>query len=163
MVSAMVFNVLRNGKIRRAESEVRAIGLAAEEYYRVFREVPLSTNWYNPTGSSDCGYTGTTNNYPMAAEFYNRLSGANGLQQDFLKIARTAENSVTGVLLDPWGSPYEFYLDSNYDGRVAGPVSFSRSITVFVRCIGPNRVADNPGRSGGNDDVTYPALAELIW
>jgi prepilin-type N-terminal cleavage/methylation domain-containing protein len=194
MVSAMVFNVLRNSKVRRAESEVRAIGLAVEEYCRVFREYPISTNWYHtsnpPDGErSDCFYapgvwastmpptsgapyqsTNRPTNAAMAREFYDRLSGSNSLAQDFLKIARTTENSSSGVLLDPWSRAYDFYIDSNFSGQLhfynygGGIVEtwLRQDRVVFVRSRGPDR-AVSPYGQVSCDDITWPPLDSVNW
>jgi prepilin-type N-terminal cleavage/methylation domain-containing protein len=194
MVSAMVFSVLRNSKIRRAESEVRAIALAAEEYYRVFRELPVATNWYHtsnppdgersdcffapgvwastmpPTGGSPYQSTNRPSNTAMAREFYDRLTGMNGLSQDFLKITRTPENSSNGVLLDPWKTPYDFYFDSNFSGELhfynygGGVVEtwLRQDRMFFVRSRGPDRQVAPYDRTS-SDDITWPTCDSIAW
>lgn len=160
IVVGAVQSVVRDRKIAQAKSEVQAIAMAAEEYYRTFKEIPVWTNWYVPTApeSADVRFVpGASTN--MGREFYDRLTGSNGLQMVFLSIQRIeGVNSSIGILLDPWRSPYEFYLDSNYNGTVAG--LFGKDCTIFVRSRGPNGL-DNGNNPRTSDDITWPPLDTL--
>lgn len=203
IVAGAIQSVVYNRKVAQAKSEVQAIAAAAEEYYRTFREVPLSTNWYVPVNppfgdQSDCyfapgnaqisvenppttgsPYQNTTrpDNYAMANELYNILTGSNSLGKSFLALQRVAGvNSTNGVLLDPWQRPYEFWLDSDYSGRISfqrfatnvWSTTIEKNCIIFVRSKGPNGKVDayqsfqyvivNPPYG---DDLTWPPVETL--
>lgn len=176
LVVGAVQSVVRSRKIAQAQSEVQAIAVATEEYRRLFREIPLATNWYDPRGSggpygNDCWYVSGMAPDALAAEFYNRLLGSNETQVVLLKIERIeGVNSTNGVLRDPWGTPYDFYLDSNYDGRIdLDPyrpsgwfIRIQQDITIFVRSRGPDRNAGARPPSM-SDDVTWPPFETIRW
>jgi prepilin-type N-terminal cleavage/methylation domain-containing protein len=162
IVVGAVQSVVRDRKIAQAKSEVQAIATAAEEYYRIFREIPVSTNWYNPT-AADASYT-PTGSVAMADEFYNRLMGSNEQSKVFLDIKRMdiattpTGNSSNGAILDPWKTPYAIYFDSNYDGVTYG---FRKDCTVFIRSRGPNKLQD-PDSPSRSDDISWPPM-DTIW
>lgn len=194
IVVGAVQSVVRDRKIAQAKSEVQAIATAAEEYYRIFREIPLSTNWYHtasppdgersdcffapgvwastapPTGGAPYSDTSRPNNYAMAREFYDRLTGSNVLNKVFLGTHRIeGVNSTNGVLRDPWGVVYDFYLDSDYSGEVhfynygggVAEAGMRKDCISFVRSRGPNRQL-NSNNPRSSDDVTWPPL-DTIW
>lgn len=165
IITGAVQSVIRDRKIAQAKAEVQAIAIATEEYRRQFGEIPLATNWYDPN-SWDVGYVEGLSSNSMAGELYNRLIGSNATKVVFLKIQRVeGVNSTNGVLRDPWGNPYDFYLDSNYDRRIdlgpyqpaGGYCRIVQDITIFVRSRGPDRRAGNEIYYQ-NDDITWPPL-----
>jgi len=180
IVSGMVLGILRKAKIQKAQQEVRQIQLAVEEYYRVFRELPATNTigqgdiafspWYPAGATEPWGWwqpPAPLSDYTMASNFYDRLSGSNPLGRDFLHIARTAENSDRGALLDPWKVQYTFYLDSNHDDTtVVRPLGIDLTHWALVgghkclvRCFGPNKVPGRYPQAGGTefgDDIIYP-------
>jgi prepilin-type N-terminal cleavage/methylation domain-containing protein len=193
IITGAVQSVVRDRKIAHAKSEVQAIAMAAEEYYRTYREIPVATNWYDPTADNNNelffsintrqGTSGTTNrsgNYAIAAQFYDILSGTNGIGKAFLSITRVdgaGGNAANGVLLDPWRKPYAIYFDSNYDGVIGlnlykdnaamsgvantAGASVRKDARVFVRSSGPNGIVDIPN-TRQSDDITWPPM-DTIW
>ncbi len=106
----------------------------------------------------------------MANEFYNRLTGSNEQSKVFLSIVRAdGVNSTNGVLRDPWGTPYDIYMDSNYSGEMhfynyGGGVTetaFRKDCTVFIRSRGPDKTINN-NNARQSDDITWPPL-DTIW
>lgn len=59
---------------------------------------------------------------------------------------------LDGNYYDPWGNPYEIYIDGNYDNRVTYMgKEFRRG--VLVRSWGPDGVGEMPEDEGKTDDV----------
>ena len=135
-------SAIRKAEEVRAKSEVMAIESAWKQYFLEYGKWPVdaSTNLMGGGVTYDADET-TSAGIEMLEPVVDLLTGNavtnmpyqsgihNPKAQSYMEIPGDSL-SQTGAFIDPWGSPYKFLLDTNYDNKIddVGP-----SVDAVVR------------------------------
>lgn len=159
---------VRNGaKKTKARLDVAALQHAFKAYYNEYAKWPGNLNDYNNWPASEADVESQINGIEVRGPVVRMLAGENVMvgvggddptnprQVVFLEVP--AESLIGDAYLDPWGNPYKYMLDFNYDNNLL--IRFSNfsgetnltDITVGVWCRGKD-LSDEEGNRG--DDLT---------
>lgn len=137
----------RKAEIAQAQTEVRALSVAWKNYYSEYHVWPveLANNRCLGQAAGEDGMNNESDGIQVTRDILALLTGGlspidnyipavhNAKHISFLDISAVATSS-TGAFVDPWGNPYKFLFDINYDSwtiltipspqgtRVSGPV-----------------------------------------
>jgi len=168
MLLPAVTAVRQNARKTKAKSEINGIITAIKQYESTYGYFPVNgacnpttlanyrtlmeylTNYPGP-GTSTAAASFVAN--PRAVRFldapstygYNKGSRTDNSDSD----ARATEN---GDYADPWGSFYQIYVDTDYDGVVNTDIDTGLNGTVFVYSLGPDK---KKGTTATNKDNIY--------
>ena len=160
---ALLFPVIGSirltGQRTQAQNEAGQLDAAVRAYLAEYGKLPIPTS---DQGGADKLYSGTA-----GAAIVKALVGLNGTgaaevpnprKTAYLQAQGTA--GAAGTYEDPWGTPYAFAMDCNYDGRLDASIyssGFNNSPTssVIVISFGRNRKVDSPKQDKGDayDDL----------
>ncbi len=134
-----------------AQSDIRALQTAIARYQREYGTWPVEAS----SGAVDIRYGGRRPNAGLMrilrSDFaaQNLEAALNPQHMIFIEVERYQKGlsglDERGEFLDPWGSPYQFALDSNYDGAVQiensiyGRVS---GVGMLIWSLGPDRKSE---------------------
>lgn len=148
ILAALVFPMINKAQkaadYRRAEVEVNAVYTALKSYLHEYSKWPMP-NALEGDVSADLVKVLTA--HPDQKE-------KNPRGRVFLKLSGLSTNSV-GAMIDPWGNPYRYALDSNMDQSISdvhdpdGVYKRLPGQNVAVWSRGPN------GKSDLKDSATY--------
>jgi|GEM_PF-385974 len=142
----------------RARTEVSAILHALKAYYNEYTQWPTNNlcgypNWpANPAQIED-----TINGIETLAPVLTMLAGhdpTNNPRRIVFLEAPAGSINTNGAFVDPWGNPYKFMYDLNYDGKVViNFTSFSGSTTLEDTAVAVwSRGPDLSDEEGHRDD-----------
>jgi len=156
--------VRTKGRIARAQAEMKGMITAVKSYEADYGYLPVGSSSFGGVKTGSAADT-------VYRTFIEILSGADGPDADttpngttsygnprnvkYLDVpgsySSTANGNVcTGDFVDPWGTLYKVYLDSDYDGQVTTPAGVLNG-SVFLYSFGPNATDDSC--SASKDDV----------
>lgn len=174
ILTPVVENAFKRGKVTRARSEMSTIVTAINAYVNEYSFNPVGPD----NGYRDHVYAGAWG-YDMSSQFnpkkasyiFNILRGMdstnNPRKMVFLEIPDVSlKGSCTlkgrahdytadeGFFLDPWGNPYLLIMDTDFDGQIGGldvngddgnPVLVYSEIGSHVKNMSPTKSATFPG------------------
>ncbi len=127
-----VQGAMNSGKKAQARNDVAQLVAAVKAFQLEYGRLPTSS----PPGSDQ---TNADNANVVAALIGSNSLNPRGITFFEPKIAKNGEPGLNadGVYRDPWGSPYTFMLDNNYDNKItaSGQTNFT---TVIVESWGPD-------------------------
>ena len=150
--------VRKAGRITKAQSDVAIVVHAFKNYYNEYSRWPTNLMG-NDTGIN---IEGTAGGIEVGENVVRMFSGENLNRQNprqivFMEVPAGAVGAG-GSFVDPWGSPYRYMCDFNYNGTVeitftggAATNLTDATITVAVWSRGQDK-SDESGRQ--RDDVT---------
>ncbi|MCX7819606.1 MAG: type II secretion system GspH family protein [Kiritimatiellae bacterium] len=152
ILAALVFPMLNRAQkaadFRRAEIEVQALHSALKAYLEEYSKWPVPNAL---EGDVSVQMVKVLTAHPDERE-------RNPRGRVFLKISGIATNSA-GAMVDPWGNPYRFALDSDMNLSISDahdPDGVYKALpgqNVAVWSRGPNGKSD-PKNSASYDDIT---------
>ena len=130
LLTPVVINVIRTAEIRKAQNEVSQLEAAWRAYYMEYRRLP------NRSGN-------------VTSTVRDILSGATATDNPRrIQFMEFSEGSISGGnFVDPWGNPYKFALDSNFNNQVNTGDHGTLNRQVAAWSAGPD------GDFGSDDDV----------
>ncbi len=148
--------IVTKARMTQAHTECLSLRLAFREYFNQYGYFPLETSGPHFTqGDIMCTLMGEDigrDSNRRRHRFYetSKLASKPDRQGFYVKEAR---------LNDPWGMPYRFYIDADYEGAVSLPKAYGDIYgselpghKVFIHSAGPDRdyetVEDNVSHLG---------------
>jgi len=152
LLAALVFPMIQRAQkaadLRKAQIEVEALASALRAYLQEY------SRW--PVGNAAEGDVNITIVKILTAHPDARTQNPRG--RIFLRLNTVATNA-SGAVIDPWGNPYRFALDSDMSGGIGNahdPDGVYKALPgkiVAVWSRGPNGKSDPPD-SPDYDDIT---------
>ncbi len=152
ILAALVFPAINRAQkaadFRRAEIEVQALYSAFKAYLEEYSKWPVPNNL---EGDISAQMVKVLTAHPDE-------KALNPRGRVFLKISGIATNAA-GLMVDPWGNPYRFALDSDMNRSISDvhdPDGVYKALpgqNVAVWSRGPNGKSD-PKNSANYDDIT---------
>lgn len=152
ILAALVFPMINRAQkaadFRRAEIEVQALASALKAYVEEYSSWPVPHSLEGDVTSQLVKI--------LTAHPDERARNPRG--RVFLKISGIATNAA-GIMIDPWGNPYRFALDSDMNRSISdlhdpdGVYGGLPGQNVAVWSRGPNGRSD-PRNSANYDDIT---------
>ncbi len=141
----------RHNRLAMARSDIRAMQAAISRYQREYGTWPSESS----PGAADIRYGARRPNAVLMrilrsdANALDRESRLNPQHMIFIEIERY-QKGFSGLndsdeFLDPWGSPYQIALDSNYDGAVTIENSIYGRVLgagALIWSLGPDRKSE---------------------
>lgn len=142
-------SALRKADVARAQNDAKSIETAWKAYYTEYGKWPVdSGNTCPPTGQTVA--EGSSAGAQMFTEVVELLRGGgvvvnsyvpsrdNPRRIQFLQVPAKSV-SATGAYVDPWGNPYKFMFDLDYDNYIGvGNAIGAVPASVIVWSRGPN-------------------------
>lgn len=171
ILTPVVENAFKRGKITRARSEMSSIVTAIKAYANEYTIMPVASD----NGYGDHVYVGTwgydmsSSSNPKKANYvYNILRGLNTTNNPkkmvFLEIPEASlkgtctlqghEHTYTadeGYFLDPWGNPYLLIMDTDFDDQIGGleePGTDGKPLLVYSAINDFVVTSISPGKNG---------------
>jgi prepilin-type N-terminal cleavage/methylation domain-containing protein len=134
--------------ISRTRSEIAAMEMALERYKSDNGRYPASSG---TRVTSSSGYPGTFE-YSNSAVLYMALAGGSKIYYNFRADQLRTNTTISAIyIVDPFGSPYNYYQTNNTGPpSAANPNGVNNLATFDLWSYGPNGVNDE----GTNDDIT---------
>lgn len=152
ILAALVFPAINRAQkaadFRRAEIEVQALYSAFKAYLEEYSKWPVENSLEGDV----------TIQIVKVLTAHPDEKARNPRGRVFLKISGISTNSA-GLMVDPWGNPYRFALDSKMDRSISdvhdpdGAYKALPGQNVAVWSRGPNGKSD-PKNSANYDDIT---------
>lgn len=178
ILTPVVENAFKKGKITRARSEMSSIVTAIKAYENEYSVNPVaSDNGHNDhLYSGEWGYSMSSDKNPKKGNFiFNILRGMdstnNPKKMVFLEIPEASlKGNCTlvghlhtytadeGYFLDPWGNPYLLIMDTDFDDQIGGmdvtgddgkPVLVYSALSSHVKNVSPTKGGTFPGVRAG--------------
>ena len=140
-----VTKLIEKAKKTQTKAEMLAIITAIKSYEATYGVLPVPAGWVDASVDSK---------YDDLMELLTCLKkGAGGPADVYLNTREirfldvptdyTSTDASENGYRDPWGNYYKIYMDTNYDGQIAGPGGTALYGTTFVYSTGKNTGADD--------------------